>query len=42
VKLKLRLEEVWELLKKGMLFFVFKVRNGKYGLVVEVDGIVFG
>ena len=42
VKLKLRLEEVWEILKKGMLFSVFKVRNGKDGLVVEVDGIVFG
>jgi hypothetical protein len=42
VKLKLRLEEVWDLLNKGMLFSVFKVRNGKDGLVVEVDGIVFG
>ena len=40
--LKLRLEEVWELLKKGMLFSIFKVRNGKDGLVVEVNGIVFG
>jgi hypothetical protein len=42
VTLKLRLEDVWELLKKGMLFSVFKVRNGKDGLVVEVDGIMFG
>jgi len=25
-----------------MLFSVFKVRNGKDGLVVEVDGIMFG
>jgi hypothetical protein len=42
VTLKLRLEEVWKLFKKGMLFSVLNDRNGKDGFVVEVDGIVFG
>ena len=41
VRLKLRLEEVWEVLSKGMLSVV-KGINGNDGFVLEVDGKMFG